>query len=159
MLRIGCVFFSNLLLLWPDTVLAQGEVSVERGSYIAIIGGCHDCHTEGYGEAEGKIDPAKAMMGNASVGWRGPWGVTYASNLRRYAYNRDEDTFVNDMRALKLYPPMPWYNVRAMVESDIRSLYQYIMSLGEPGKSVPLPSADEPRTPYITIAPPTMPKS
>ena len=54
---------------------------------------------------------------------------------------------------------MPWYNVRAMDETDLRSLYRYIISLGEPGKPVPLPSHDEPKAPYITIVPPTMPKS
>ena len=55
---------------------------------------------------------------------------------------------------------MPWYNVNAMQESDLRSLYLYINSLGEPGKSAPmfvLPTGDI-KTPYITIAPPTMPK-
>jgi hypothetical protein len=40
---------------------AQEGISVERGEYISIIGGCHDCHTEGYSEARGKIDPSKAM--------------------------------------------------------------------------------------------------
>ena len=58
-------------------ILAADEVSVERGLYISIIGGCHFCHTEGYREAEGKIDPEKALKGS-SVGWRGPWGTTYA---------------------------------------------------------------------------------
>ena len=158
-MRVIAMGLSIFLVGYQGTAPAQSEVSVERGQYISIIGGCHDCHTEGYSESGGKIDPAKAMKGNASIGWRGPWGVTYAVNLRLFAYLRDEDGFVETMKALQTQPPMPWYNVRTMQEDDLRSLYQYLMSLGEPGKSVPLPSAEEPKTPYITIAPPTMPKS
>jgi hypothetical protein len=100
------------------------------------------------------------MKGDATFGWRSPLGIAYAVNLRLYACIRDEDAFVGDMRDLpEKLPPMPWYNVRAMDETDLRSLYRYIISLGEPGKPVPLPSHDEPKTPYITIVPPTMPKS
>src|SRR3546814_4817347 len=33
--------------------------------------------------------------------------------------------------------PMPFYNVNAMTETEARSLYQYIKSLGEPGDQVP----------------------
>ena len=92
------------------------------------------------------------MKGIASVGWRGPWGTTYADNLRLKANLRDEDGFVEAMRIIETYPPMPWYSVRAMQENDLRSLYRYLMSLGEPGTPVPLRSAAEPKTPYITIA-------
>jgi hypothetical protein len=141
----------------PVAAFAQAEVSVERGLYVSIIAGCHDCHTQGYNEAEGKIDPEKALKGS-SVGWRGPWGTTYAGNLRLVAASTDEDFFVERMKTLKTSPPMPWYNVRAMKENDLRSLHRYLISLGEPGKSGPLPTREEPRTPYITIAPPTMPK-
>jgi hypothetical protein len=142
------------------SAFAQGNVSVERGLYVSITGGCHDCHTEGYRDSGGKIDPDKAMKGDATFGWRSPLGIAYAVNLRLYAFIRDEDAFVGDMRDLpEKLPPMPWYNVRAMDETDLRSLYRYIISLGEPGKPVPLPSHDEPKAPYITIVPPTMPKS
>ena len=55
---------------------------------------------------------------------------------------------------------MPFFNVHAMDESDIRALYQYIVSLGEPGEAAPAaqPPGQEPKTPYIVIAPPLMPK-
>jgi Cytochrome c len=132
---------------------------VERGLYVSIIGGCHDCHTEGYSESGGKIDPSKALKGN-SIGWRGPWDVVYAANLRATAYIRDEDQFLEKMKSFEALPPMPWYNVGAMQDSDLRSLYHYIISLGKPGESPPtLVSVGEPKTPYITISPPTMPKS
>ncbi|WP_202295429.1 hypothetical protein [Mesorhizobium sp. 131-2-1] len=34
-------------------------------------------------------------------------------------------------------PPMPWYQVQAMSDSDLRSIYLYIKSLGAPGELAP----------------------
>jgi hypothetical protein len=55
---------------------------------------------------------------------------------------------------------MPWFNVNAMEESDLRSLYRYIKSLGEPGEQVPeaVGPDQEPKTPYYLLAP-TPPKN
>lgn len=159
-MRIGSLAFVVVLLTGTGASHAQGTVSVERGLQVSIVGGCHDCHTEGYNEAEGKIDPAKAMLGN-HVGFRGPWGTTYASNLRQIASLLTENGFVVAMRHLQTSPPMPWFNVRAMDESDIRSFYQYLKSLGDAGGPVPdsIGPDEEPKTPFIRLAPPQMPKS
>ena len=149
-----------VLVMASATAYAQGTVSPERGLQVSIVGGCHDCHTEGYNEAEGKIDPAKAMLGN-HVGFRGPWGTTYASNLRLIASLLRENGFVVAMKHLQTSPPMPWYNVRAMDESDIRSFYRYLKSLGDAGGPVPenIGPDVEPKTPFIRLAPPEMPKN
>jgi len=138
--------------------LAAQDVSVERGELVSIIGGCHDCHTVGYNEAEGAIDAATALKGNPR-GFQGPWGTTYAMNLRLTAAPLTEDGFVVYMKALKSLPPMPWYNVRAIPEDDLRSLYLYIKSLGDPGEQAPtsVPPGDTPRTPYVVLASPQMP--
>ena len=137
-----------------------GEVSVKRGEQVSVFGGCHDCHTAGYGESGGKIDIAAALKGT-SLGWQGPWGTTYPSNLRLVAKQRgSEDAWVDYARTFQAKPPMPFYNVHAMDESDLRSLYQYIVSLGEAGEPAPdyVPPGQEPKTPYIVVAPPIMPK-
>ena len=57
-------------------------------------------------------------------------------------------------------PPMPWYQVQAMSESDLRSLYLYIKSLGASGELPPFyrEPGKEPRTPYVTLEPPQSPK-
>jgi mono/diheme cytochrome c family protein len=149
-----------LLAMTPIRGIAAEEISVERGLQVSIIGGCHDCHTAGYVEAEGKIDPAKAFKGSA-VGWRGPWGTTYALNLRLTANTLSESGFVLNMKSLKTLPPMPWFNVRAMSESDLASLYRYIKSLGDPGVQ-PAQFArpdEEPTTPFVVLVPPQMPKA
>ncbi|MFN4142157.1 c-type cytochrome [Aestuariivirga sp.] len=136
------------------------EVSAERGAQVAITGGCHDCHTAGYLETGGKLDPAAALKGT-SLGWQGPWGTTYPANLRLMAKERgSEDAFVQYAKTFKARPPMPYFNVHAMDEGDLRSLYQYLVSLGEPGDAPPefVPPGQEPKTPYIVVAPPVMPK-
>jgi mono/diheme cytochrome c family protein len=138
---------------------ADGDVSVARGLHVSIIGGCHDCHTANYNETNGQIDPALALKGTA-IGWRGPWGTTYPLNLLITASDKTEDEFVEFASTFETRPPMPWYNVRELEESDVRSLYQYIKSLGDPGD--PTPEAvgpdEEPTTPYYPLIPPTMPK-
>lgn len=137
-----------------------GDVSVKRGEQVAITAGCHDCHTGGYAESGGKIDPAAALKG-VPLGWQGPWGTTYAVNLRLIAKEKgSEEAFLTYAKNFQARPPMPFLNVHAMDESDIRSLYQYIVSLGEAGERMPeyVPAGQEPRTPYIVISPPIMPK-
>lgn len=148
-----------VLGILPCGDLRADEVSIERGQYISIIGGCHYCHTEGYRESEGKIDPSKALKGS-SLGWQGPWGTTYAANLREVALGYSEETWVEFLKAKVTSPPMPWYQVQAMDESDMRSLYLYIKSLGDYGESAPnsRPRGKEPKTPYIVLDPPQLPQ-
>jgi mono/diheme cytochrome c family protein len=162
MMRVSVLAAGCALVALPFVSLAaEGEVSVERGKQVSITGGCHDCHTANYNETGGQVDPALALKGT-DIGWRGPWGTTYPMNLRLTLVEKakTEDEFVTYMKALKTRPPMPWYNIHAMDESDLRSLFQYIKSLGEPGAQVPdaVPPDQEPKTPYYPIVPPTMPK-
>ncbi len=160
-MRVTSLFFLLVGLTIPIPAFAEGEVSVERGLQVSIMGGCHDCHTQGYSETEGKIDPEKALKGSP-VGWRGPWGTTYSSNLRIIADTYSEDGFVRLLKTYRAKPPMPWYNFRAFPDSDMQSLYQYIKTLGALGERGPntiLNPNKEPPTPYIQLAPPKMPKS
>ncbi len=138
---------------------APGDVSIDRGRQVSIVGGCNDCHTAGYNESAGKIDPAKALRGTA-IGWMGPWGTTYPANILLKVKDMSQDDFVKYAQTFTARPPMPFYNVHAMDESDLRSLYLYIKSLGEPGDPMPdyVPPGEEPKTPYYVAAPPTMPK-
>ncbi len=136
------------------------EVSAKRGAQVAVTSGCHDCHTANYLETGGTLDPALALKGTV-LGWQGPWGTTYAANLRLVAREKgSEDAFLAYARTFQARPPMPFFNVHAMDESDLRSLYLYIVSLGEAGDPAPeyVPPGEEPKTPYIVVAPPTMPK-
>jgi hypothetical protein len=152
---LGATFFTAMS---PTVYAAEGNVSVEHGLQVSITHGCHD--TAGYAESDGKLDPSAALKGSA-IGWRGPWGTTYALNLRLTVAEkaRTEDEFVKFARTLKTRPPMPWFNVNAMEENDLRSLFRYIKSLGEPGKQAPeaVGPDEEPKTPYYLLQP-TPPK-
>lgn len=133
-------------------------VSVDSGLRISIIGGCHDCHTAGYSESNGKIDPKAALTGS-NVGFNGPWGTTYPANLRLVAGSMSEDDWVKYLKTFQARPPMPWFNVRQLSDNEMRSLYVYIKSLGQAGDPAPdyVPPDKSPNTPYIVFAPPTVP--
>lgn len=154
-MRIAPAIFLACIALFAPLAARADEPSVERGLYVSILGGCHDCHSMGYSENQGKINPATALRGS-TVGFQGPWGTTYPPNLRLIASKMTEDFFLRIASTLETAPPMPWYNVRNMTETDIRSLYRYILSLGEPGAAAPLMVApgDRLKTPYIVVAPP-----
>ena len=116
---------------------AADAPSVDFGKHISIVGGCHDCHTAGYAENGGNIDPDKALKGNP-VGYDGPWGTNFAKNLRLVVANMSEDDWVSFAKTFQAGPPMPWFNVHELTELESRSLYEYIKSLpGDPGVEAP----------------------
>lgn len=127
---------------------------IEAGRYLVTIGGCNDCHTDGYLQKEGKI-PEKDWLTGSIMGWRGPWGMTYASNLRLFVQNVDEDDFVETIKTRKSMPPMPWMNVNKMSEKDARAIYKYLKFLGAKGDEMPraVHPDKEPKTPYIWLVP------
>jgi len=133
---------------------AGDEPSAERGHYVALIGGCNDCHTEGYRQSNGGTPVAEWLKGSV-LGSQGPWGTTYAANLRLYMAAMTEDQWVATARTLEARPIMPWFTIRAMTETDQRSLYRFIRSLGAPGDPAPdyLPPGVTPKTPYVVEMP------
>jgi mono/diheme cytochrome c family protein len=130
------------------------EPSIEQGRYLVTITGCNNCHTEGYVEAEGKVPESEWLKGSR-VGFRGPWGTSYASNLRVLFPYWSEDGWVTYVRGSfhALWPPMPWYDMQKMRESDLRSIHKFISSLGTGGSKMPnvvYPGKDPGGT-YITF--------
>jgi mono/diheme cytochrome c family protein len=129
---------------------------IERGRYLAKIAGCNDCHTPGYMVMSGKVPETQWLTGD-SFGWRGPWGTTYAVNLRLYMQTLTEEEWLKKATTLESRPPMPWYVFREMTKDDLRALYRYIRYLGPAGTAAPayLPPDQEPKPPYATFpAPP-----
>ena len=126
----------------------------ERGRYVTTIAGCNDCHTPGYALA-GKADDSHRLIGD-SLGWRGPWGTTYAVNLRLYMQDLTEREWIEKARKLETRPPMPWFNLNAMSESDLRAIYRHVRALGPAGEPAPayVPPNQEPKPPYVTFPPP-----
>ena len=128
----------------------------ERGRYLATIAGCHDCHTPGFALNGGKADEKQWLVGD-SLGWRGPWGTTYPVNLREYMQSISEKEWVAKAKQLQTRPPMPWFALNAMTETDLRAIHRFIRSLGVAGGPAPafVPPNQEPKPPYVTFpAPP-----
>lgn len=109
---------------------------LQRGEYLAAVGGCVDCHTPGtfYGAPD-----FKRQLSGSEVGWRGPWGVSYASNLTPdIETGLGSWTNVEIERALRsgvkkdgtpILPPMPWPNTARLTPDDMGSLIAYLKSL------------------------------
>ena len=124
------------LAAFPALAQERSDPQVNRGRYLIKIGGCNDCHTAGYGPTGGKVPEAQWLTGD-TLGFNGPWGTTYPTNLRLYFQDLTEEQWIKTGRTLKTRPPMPWFNVQAMSRSDLRAMYRYVRSLGPAGKPAP----------------------
>jgi mono/diheme cytochrome c family protein len=154
----GCAPTGAAQAVRDDRPRVMAASDVEAGRYLVIVGGCNDCHTADWNTTGGATPEAQWLTGSP-VGWRGPWGTTYPSNLRLIADGMDEDAFVKMLHTRKDRPPMPWMNVNRMHEADARAIYRFLKTLGPAGRPMPagLPPGEEPATPFIPIAPPTAP--
>jgi mono/diheme cytochrome c family protein len=126
---------------------------VARGRYLVHISGCNDCHTPNYPQSGGQVPEAEWLTGD-SVGFSGPWGVSYPANLRLVVQGMDPKQWRQHARAPRL-PPMPWFNVAAMTDADLDAIYRYLRHLGPAG--TPAPAAVAPGqpipTPHIVFVP------
>lgn len=127
-----------------------GSKQVERGRYLVMITGCNDCHTSNFLVNGGKT-PEKDRLTGDTMGWRGPWGTTYPVNLRLYFQDMTEDQWVQVAKEIQRRPPMPYFSLNAMAETDVRAIYKYIRSLGPAGSPAPkfVPPGTEPPQPYV----------
>ena len=139
-----------------QTVSKKAEPEdLQRGRYLARIAGCNDCHTPGYAMSGGKVPEAQWLTGD-KLGWRGPWGTTYPTNLRLYMAGMTEAQWVKRAKTMQTRPPMPWFALHDMTEEDLRAFYRYVKSLGPAGQPAPqyVPPGQEPRGPYVQFPAP-----
>ena len=109
---------------------------VARGYYLATITGCNDCHTPGY--FYGAPDTTRRLSGS-ELGWKGPWGVSYARNLTPDPQTGigawSEADIVTAIRTgnrpdgSMLLPPMPWPDFAALTDEDATAIAKYLKSL------------------------------
>ncbi|MEJ8854967.1 c-type cytochrome [Variovorax robiniae] len=119
-----------------ETAASAKAGQLARGRYLVQIGGCNDCHTPGYAPQNGKVDEKLWLTGDA-LGWAGPWGTTYPTNLRLLLAGMSEKQWLLHARNMEPRPPMPWFNVRAMTDADLKAIYAYTRSLGTAGAPAP----------------------
>ena len=126
------------------------NAQVERGRYLVKVTGCNDCHTSGYAMSGGKVPESQWLMGD-KLGWQGPWGTTYAINLRLYMTSMSESGWVQTARSMKARPPMPWFALHDMTDQDLKAIYHYVQWLGPAGELAPtyVPPGREAKGPVV----------
>ncbi len=134
---------------------AAGDDLVAHGEYIVRIGGCNDCHTAGYAERGGDVPTGEWLTGSP-LGYHGPWGTTYASNLRLTVGDLDEAEWLAYTANLHTRPIMPDFMLRQMRERDRRAIHRFVRSLGPAGEPAPepLPPGRVPPPPYFQLVAP-----
>jgi mono/diheme cytochrome c family protein len=136
--------------------VSQHEAAIARGRYLVAITGCNDCHTAGFTEANSKL-PERDWLKGSTLGFRGPWGTTYPTNLRNLVAHMTEADWLAYLRTMHPKPPMPWWSVKGMTPDDQRALYAFIRHLGPAGENAPddLPPGIAPPPPVVSFpAPP-----
>jgi len=153
-------YFFGALALLAAGAQAQppaADADVSRGRYLVATSGCNDCHTAGYMQKDGQVAEAEWLTGD-SMGWQGPWGTTYAANLRLLFQQIDEKTWLARARQA-MRPPMPSPSLRAMSDADLKAIYRYVRHLGAKGQPVPayVPPGEKVATPYFDFTPKNLP--
>lgn len=138
----------------PSVTAASPE---EAGRYIVRTGGCNDCHTPNFTVMGEKVPESQWLIGNP-IGFKGPWGTTYPQNLRRFVQPFTAAQFVEVVRKRHDRPPMPWSQLHAMSDADLKAVYAYLKQLGAAhGLAQPasdwVPPDREPSTPFILMVP------
>jgi mono/diheme cytochrome c family protein len=109
--------------------------AVERGRYLVQVAGCNDCHTPEYALRRGAVDEVNWLTGSR-VGFEGPWGTTFPSNLRLLVNElTSEEWLIHARRPMR--PPMPWFSLRDMTDEDLTAVYEFIRTLGPAGVRAP----------------------
>lgn len=155
---IALAALSSLVLAGQAHAATDNDArAIERGRYLAKVGGCNDCHTPGYMPAEGKV-PEKLWLTGTSLGFQGPWGTTYPANLRLTMNQMSESQWL--LRARQpMRPPMPWFSLKEMTDKDLIALYRYVRFLGPAGEPAPMAAGpgQAVATPYIEFVPKNLP--
>lgn len=140
-------------LLLASSAQAQSPAPaslVERGRYLLKTSGCNDCHTAGYTQNGGTTPEQDWLKGDA-LGWQGPWGTTYATNLRLHFSRLSEAQWLQQARTMRPRPPMPWFSLRDMSEADLKAIYAYVRAAGPAGEPAPahVPPGQSARGPVV----------
>lgn len=141
-----------LALATPVVTCAAGADPVARGRALVALAGCNDCHTAGYTAQAGKVRESQWLRGDR-LGYAGPWGTTYASNLRLTLGAMDVETWKHYARGVVLRPPMPYWVLNTMEDADLEAIWHFSRSLGDPGDPAPaaLPPGVEPPLPVFKL--------
>ena len=134
------------------------NASIKRGEYLIGYGGCNDCHTPGWSEHGGQASKAQLLIGGG-IGFQGPWGTTYPTNLRLLVQQLTAQQWIAHLRSLKSRPAMPWWIFRYLSDQDLTDMYAYIHALGPAGQPAHayVPPGQPAPMPYLRLVAPPPP--
>ncbi len=94
-------------------------------------------------------------MTGSTLGYRGPWGTSYPTNVRQEFQRISENDWLFMVRTRAGHWPMIWHDLRNLTTQDQRAVYRFVRSLGPRGVEVPadLPPGIEPKTLYVWVVP------
>jgi hypothetical protein len=114
------------------------------------------------GHPEGAPEPSSALSGhdNAAIGptftaFKLPFGTVFTANLTPDAVtglgNWTEDMFVHAVRTGRhmggsgrpILPPMPWQNLAAQSDDDLKAIFAYLRSIPAVKNDVPAPKVPD----------------
>jgi len=107
-----------------------GDMSaIGRGQQLVTVGGCGECHTPR------KLDPARHMpvpdpTPDNETGL-GTWSEAEFIATMRNGHRKGKERV--------MLPPMPWQNLAAMSDEDLRAVYAYLRSIPPIKNRVPEP--------------------
>ncbi|HYM59379.1 MAG TPA: c-type cytochrome [Thermoanaerobaculia bacterium] len=136
------VKFAPQPLTGPVTAPDDAKDHLGYGKYLAMIAGCHECHSPH--DDKNQIVESKAFSG----GWEmaGLWGRNVTSNLtpdpEAYLGRATKEEFIGRFRAFAgmnaenapaadkgRNTVMPWLAMSAMTDQDLGAIYDYLKSL------------------------------
>lgn len=165
-LSLGLAFFTLIIISQParaSSEFQEGDL-VERGRYLATIGGCTSCHTPDTSEYQNPqtltleqiqtiafdgnqaIDSAKFMAGGRAFDL-GPAGVVFSRNI-----TQDEETGIGAWTdeqikiAIKtglsadgsvLFPVMPYHVYNGMADEDLNAIVAFLRTVPPVKNEVP----------------------
>lgn len=109
---------------------------IERGRYVVRIAGCNDCHTSGYASSGGQVPEEDWLLGDATA-YEGPWGTTFATNLRLSMLRFNDEQWLRHARSFAARPPMPAFTLHAMSDADLIAVLRFVQWLGPRGEPAP----------------------
>ncbi len=146
-----------VLLSVAGTTAHAVDPQVERGKYLAAIGGCTDCHTPGH--FLGHPDMTRYLAGS-DVGFGSPTGVFVGPNL-----TPDKETGLGKWSAQQivtaittgkrpdgrmLAPMMPWRGLAGLTTPDALAIAAFLKSLPPVSNKVPGPFGPN-ETPSVLV--------
>jgi len=148
----------------PGKSATAKSKQVARGEYLVMVMGCGDCHTPG--TLYGSPDFNRRLSGS-EMGWKGPWGVTYARNLTadsetgigKWTAKNIVDAMRTGMRpdGSVIQPPMPWPNLAQLTDEDAYAIAAYLKHIPTVAHHVPdrLAPGQTATGPVLEFPPPT----